>query len=645
METRKLLAVITFTLLSINQFFAQNVNIPDANFKSYLINNSSVNTNGDSEIQLSEANSFYGSINCANQNISDLTGIEAFVNIYSLNCKNNQITNLNLINNVNLIMVFCFNNQIQNINVSNSPQLIVLNAYSNQIGSLNINNNTNLRYLNCSGNQITSLDTSNNTSLQYLLCQTNQITSLSLLNNSSLKALTCSGNQLTTLDITTNSDLEYFDASFNQLTELNLSNNSNLKSLRCYSNNLNKLNIKNGNNTNINNNLYNIGGNPNLTCVQVDNVSYSNTNWTAKDPQTSYSTNCNACIVNIPDTNFKSYLVNNGAINTNGDSEIQCNEATNYFGAINCPNLNISDLTGIEAFVNIYSLNCRNNSITNLNLINNTNLTTVFCFNNQIQNIDVSGSPQLTLLNCYNNQISNLNLVNNTNLSYVNCSGNQINILDVSNSTALQNLLCQTNQIANLNVSNNSALKALNCSNNQLTTLNVSNNLNLEDLVCSFNQIKDLDLSNNTNLRSLRSYSNNLKNLNLKNGNYTNINNNLFNIAGNPNLTCVQVDNVNYSTINWTAKDSQTTYSNFCTYVPLVNPNVTLYPNPAQNVLKLKVSNLKIYKAEIFNISGRLSMDVREVNESLDISELEKGIYYVKLYSDKKIIKKEFIKE
>ena len=35
--------------------FGQNVNIPDANFKAYLVGESDINTNGDSEIQVSEA--------------------------------------------------------------------------------------------------------------------------------------------------------------------------------------------------------------------------------------------------------------------------------------------------------------------------------------------------------------------------------------------------------------------------------------------------------------------------------------------------------------------------------------------------------------------------------------------------------------
>ena len=38
----------------------QIVNIPDANFKAYLVGNSSINANSDSEIQVSEAAAFSG---------------------------------------------------------------------------------------------------------------------------------------------------------------------------------------------------------------------------------------------------------------------------------------------------------------------------------------------------------------------------------------------------------------------------------------------------------------------------------------------------------------------------------------------------------------------------------------------------------
>jgi hypothetical protein len=44
--------------------FGQNVNIPDANFKAYLVGNTAINTNGDTEIQVSEATAFTGTIYC-----------------------------------------------------------------------------------------------------------------------------------------------------------------------------------------------------------------------------------------------------------------------------------------------------------------------------------------------------------------------------------------------------------------------------------------------------------------------------------------------------------------------------------------------------------------------------------------------------
>ena len=90
--------------------FGQNVNIPDANFKNYLVNNIAINTNGDSEIQVSEASAFSGTINCSNQNISDLTGIEAFTTLITLYCTDNYLTSLDVSSNTSLIHLSCYIN-------------------------------------------------------------------------------------------------------------------------------------------------------------------------------------------------------------------------------------------------------------------------------------------------------------------------------------------------------------------------------------------------------------------------------------------------------------------------------------------------------------------------------------------------------
>ena len=141
--------------------FGQNVNIPDANFKAYLVGNSSINTNGDSEIQVSEATFFSDTIDCDNMSINDLTGIEAFISLSSLSCNYNNLTNLDLSNNIELISVDCAHNQINTINISNNEDLIMLGAENNLLSSIDVRNNTNLINLICYSNQLLSADVRN----------------------------------------------------------------------------------------------------------------------------------------------------------------------------------------------------------------------------------------------------------------------------------------------------------------------------------------------------------------------------------------------------------------------------------------------------------------------------------------------------
>ena len=77
-----LLILLCFPMIG----FGQNVYIPDAIFKAYLVGNTAINTNGDTEIQVSEATAFNGAISCSFMGISDLTGIEAFTNLTELSC-------------------------------------------------------------------------------------------------------------------------------------------------------------------------------------------------------------------------------------------------------------------------------------------------------------------------------------------------------------------------------------------------------------------------------------------------------------------------------------------------------------------------------------------------------------------------------
>ena len=113
----------------------------------------------------------------------------------------------------------------------------------------------------------------------------------------------CNNNNLTNLNVSHNTALTYFGCSFNSISRLDISHNTALTYLNCGSNSLTSLNLKNGNNANL---TYLIADkNPNLSCIQVDNVANSNgyPSW-LKDAGASYSTNCNPCTPTTSTTNL-----------------------------------------------------------------------------------------------------------------------------------------------------------------------------------------------------------------------------------------------------------------------------------------------------------------------------------------------------
>jgi hypothetical protein len=126
--------------------FGQNVNVPDANFKAYLVSNSDINTNGDTEIQVSEASAFNGAIDCSNLFISDLTGIEAFTELTDLVCNENQLISIDVSQNIVLEGLFCGNNLFTSIDLSMNTAFYVLWCPENQLSCLNIKNGNNSNF-------------------------------------------------------------------------------------------------------------------------------------------------------------------------------------------------------------------------------------------------------------------------------------------------------------------------------------------------------------------------------------------------------------------------------------------------------------------------------------------------------------------
>ncbi len=340
--------------------------------------------------------------------------------------------------------------------------------------------------------------------------------------------------------------------------------------------------------------------------------------------------------VNIPDVNFKNYLLNDPSINTNNDTEIQITEANSFTGSINIESVVVSDITGISDFTSITSLYCGGRMLMNLDISANTALTYLSCYGNGLNNLNISSNTALNYLDCGDNQLTTLDLSFNPSIVSLYCYNNNLTSLNLSNLSGLATLSCNHNQLTNLNVSSNTALIALYGEYNSYTSILLNSNTALSILDIGFNQIPNLDLSNNISLTSLFAGSAGLNSLNMKNGNNTNMT--YFSVPNNPNLTCIEVDNAAYSATNWAFIDATAYFSSNCgtsTNInnTIKNNHITIGPNPSHGLFEFKNENNVISELTISNSFGEIIHQsiLKSVNTRIDLREQSNGIYYYKL--------------
>ncbi|MBU2929808.1 T9SS-dependent choice-of-anchor J family protein [Winogradskyella psychrotolerans] len=247
-----ILLCIAVTSLS----FSQNVTIPDANFKTALLNHDPIiDTNSDGEIQVTEAEAYAGSINVASSDIAELTGIESFLSITALNCSNNEITAVDLTQNIAL----------EKIEIA-----------ANELSVLDISQNSNLKELACNGNDLVELYTASNVNLEVLNVSANSISDLDIASNTALKSIEINFNPIENIDISNNVNLELFSATYcYNLSTVDFSNNNTLENILLWYTNQEEINVSNMPNLsslylrNLNLTSLDVSNNPNLYNLYV----------------------------------------------------------------------------------------------------------------------------------------------------------------------------------------------------------------------------------------------------------------------------------------------------------------------------------------------------------------------------------------
>ena len=224
----------------------------------------------------------------------------------------------------------------------------------------------------------------------------------------------------------------------------------------------------------------------------------------------------------------------------------------------------------------------------------------------------------------------------------------------------LETLIVSLTMVEELDISTLVNLKYLNCVDNMLTSIDVSNNTLLEYLeiksggdVYPINNITEIDLSNNPNIHTVRTtgYMNKII---LSNGNnnpnmYIKISAPVLGSTPETGYVCIEVDDVElaqnnqYPYSDWTVVLWYMTY-NYTDDVENCALNITsfeenkinIYPNPVSDVLYFEITDTIIEKIIIFDLSGRKILEQNQVN-NLQVSDLQKGNYILKIVSDKGI--------
>ena len=176
----------------------------------------------------------------------------------------------------------------------------------------------------------------------------------------------------------------------------------------------------------------------------------------------------------IPDANFRTAL----QVSTNIDPNV---DLTPYFNGdsldisapivqqvvgVNVNGQSISDISGIEFFTNLTTLNCEDNLISTLPPLP-TGLINLICGENNLQALPTLPST-LEYLHCFSNDIASLPTLPQSLLSMY-CNSNELQTLPTL-PLAIRQLTCYNNQIVSLPALPQS-LDTLYCDNNELTSL------------------------------------------------------------------------------------------------------------------------------------------------------------------------------
>ena len=217
--------------------------IPDDNFEKELMKLGYDDVLDDSVKTLNIRNVTI--LNIYQRNIASVEGIQDFTNLEELDLRTNKITQLSVAKNLNLKKLKIDNtlipttnyNNISSLDLSNNLKLEMLNIMDNNFNTLDVSKNINLVELrignnhSSTANEITTINLSQNKKLKIFTAGQMQLASIDLSNNSLITDLFLTSLPLKNIDISNLTELKTLNLGGTQIQNLNLSGSLKLEIL------------------------------------------------------------------------------------------------------------------------------------------------------------------------------------------------------------------------------------------------------------------------------------------------------------------------------------------------------------------------------------------------------------------------------
>ncbi len=175
----------------------------------------------------------------------------------------------------------------------------------------------------------------------------------------------------------------------------------------------------------------------------------------------------------------------------NGLTELNVSGISSSLRRLFCPNNKLTRLS-LSGCLELVSLDCQGNQLTSLN-VPSTKMTDLNFADNHISTNGLGSGENLTSLICANNNITTISSIGSMpNLTSAFFQNNNVSSVNLSKSVELRNVIGFGNKISSFNAKPLVNIEYLWLGDNKLTSLDLSDATNLESLCVENNQLSEL---------------------------------------------------------------------------------------------------------------------------------------------------------